>query len=80
MRLSGTVAGVINMGVMTGPMILQPAVGWMLDRRWQGDLSAGVRVYDVFAYRTGFSIMIAWIAVSFILLIFTRETNCRQKG
>jgi MFS family permease len=78
LRLSGTVAGVINMGVMTGPMILQPAVGWMLDRRWQGDLLAGVRVYDVVAYRSGFSIMIAWIAVSFILLLLTRETNCRQ--
>jgi len=63
---------------MTGPMILQPAVGWMLDRSWQGDLSAGVRIYHVVGYRSGFSIMIAWIAVSFILLIFTRETNCRQ--
>jgi len=33
-RLAGTVSGVINMGVMTGPMVLQPAVGWMLDSRW----------------------------------------------
>lgn len=78
LRLSGTVAGVINMGVMTGPMILQPLVGWVLDRMWQGELSAGARVYDVAAYRSGFSIMIAWIAVSFILLLFTRETNCQQ--
>jgi len=78
LRLSGTVAGVINMGVMTGPMILQPAVGWVLDLRWQGDLSAGVRVYDVVAYRSGFSFMIVWVVISFILLFFTRETNCRQ--
>jgi MFS family permease len=78
LRLSGTVAGVINMGVMTGPMILQPAVGWVLDRMWQGETVAGVRVYDVSTYRIGFSIMLAWIALSFVLLLFTRETGCRQ--
>ena len=77
-RLSGTVAGVVNMGVMTGPMILQPAVGLVLDNMWSGDLSNGVRVYDAAAYRSGFSIMLAWIGVSFLLLIFTRETNCQQ--
>ncbi len=77
-HLSGTVSGVINMGVMTGPMVLQPAVGWMLDYRWAGDMAAGVRVYSAEAYRNGFSLMLAWIAVSFILLLFTRETGCRQ--
>ncbi|MFO7716249.1 MFS transporter [Desulfosarcina sp.] len=77
-RLSGTAAGVINMGVMTGPMILQPAVGWVLDRMWTGEMAAGVRVYSVAAYHGGFGLMLAWIAVSFILLLFTRETGCRQ--
>lgn len=77
-RLSGTVAGVINMGVMTGPMILQPAVGLVLDNMWTGDFLNGVRVYDAAAYRSGFSIMLAWLGLSFLLLIFTRETNCQQ--
>ena len=78
LRLSGTVSGVINMGVMTGPMILQPAVGLVLDNMWKGDLLKGVRLYDAAAYRSGFAIMLAWIAISFILLLFTRETHCRQ--
>jgi len=77
-HLSGTVSGVINMGVMIGPMVLQPAVGWVLDRMWTGDMAAGVRVYSVAAYRSGFTLMLAWIAVSFILLLFIRETGCRQ--
>ena len=77
-RLSGTVAGVINMGVMAGPMILQPAVGLVLDNMWTGDFLNGVRVYDATAYRSGFSIMLAWIGISFLLLVFTRETKCRQ--
>jgi hypothetical protein len=78
LRLAGTVSGVINMGVMAGPMILQPAVGLVLDSTWKGDLAQGVRVYDAAAYRSGFSIMLAWIVISFILLFFTRETNCQQ--
>jgi MFS family permease len=77
-RLSGTVSGVVNMGVMTGPMVLQPAVGLVLDRMWSGNIEAGVRVYSVSAYHSGFSLMLAWITVSFILLLFTRETGCRQ--
>jgi len=32
--LGGTVSGIINMGVMAGPMIMQPAVGWVLDLKW----------------------------------------------
>lgn len=77
-RLGGTVSGVINMGVMIGPMLLQPAVGWVLDRLWTGEVAAGVRVYSANSYRWGFSIMLAWVTLSWILLLFTRETGCRQ--
>lgn len=35
LNLAGTVSGVVNMAVMMGPMILQPAVGWTLDQYWQ---------------------------------------------
>jgi MFS family permease len=78
MRLAGTVSGVVNMGVMTGPMVLQPAVGWLLDRMWRGEMISGVRVYDAGAYRSGFALMLAWIVLSFVLLLLTRETGCRQ--
>lgn len=77
-RLSGTISGVANMGVMIGPMVLQPAVGWMLDRKWQGQTAAGVRVYGLEAYQAGFALMLAWISVSLVLLFFARETHCRQ--
>ena len=76
--LSGTVSGVVNMGVMMGPTLLQPAVGWILDLKWQGEVIRGIRLYSLDAYQTGFSLMIAWAVLSFFLLFFTRETNCRQ--
>jgi MFS family permease len=77
-RLAGTVSGVINMGVMTGPMVLQPAMGWVLDRMWAGGVVAGARVYSIEAYRIGFALMLVWLALSFVLLFFTRETGCQQ--
>lgn len=76
-RLSGTVSGVCNMGTMSGPMILQPVVGWLLDRHWQGELLDGVRVYDVHAYQTAFLPMIVWLAITAALAFLTRETHCR---
>jgi MFS family permease len=78
-HLSGTVNGVINMGIMLGPTLLQPAVGWMLDRNWNGDLVDGIRIYNIAAYHDGFTLMIAWAMLSFVLLFFTRETYCRQQ-
>lgn len=79
LRFSGTVSGVVNMGVMSGPMILQPAVGWMLDRNWRGDLVDGLRVYDLSAYQAGFALMLSWLALSSVLILFSRETFCRQR-
>lgn len=80
LRLAGTVSGVINMGVMAGPMLLQPAVGWVLDRCWQGGMSEGVKIYSLAAYQKGFSLMLAWVAISLVLLFFTQETWCRQQA
>jgi MFS family permease len=78
-RLAGTVSGVTNMGVMVGTMILQPAVGWVLDQLWTGSMAEGVRLYSWTAYRAGFSLMVAMTALGVVVLFFTRETGCRQR-
>lgn len=76
LHLAGTVSGVANMGVMTGGMILQPLVGWMLDRHWTGTLLRGVRTYDLAAFQQGFALMLAWGVISVLLVCLTRETHC----
>jgi MFS family permease len=76
-HLAGTISGVINMGIMLGATVLQPAVGWVLDRRWEGAALEGVRLYSLDAYQAGFGLMMAWILVALVLLGFTRETFCR---
>jgi MFS family permease len=78
-HLAGTAAGVCNMGVMVGPMFLQPAVGWVLDSYWQGTTDAGIRIYEFEAYRAGFSLVLAWAVLALICIALTRETECRQR-
>lgn len=74
-QLAGTVSGVVNMGVMMGPMLLQPAVGWMLDINWGGEMANGVKAYSLSAYQSGFSLMAFWALASFIVIFFTIETK-----
>jgi MFS family permease len=76
--LAGTVGGITNMGNMLGGMVMPPMVGWMLDRRWDGAIVNGVRVYDFDAYRAGFTLMLVWLGAALVLLLFVRETHCRQ--
>ena len=80
LRLMGTASGVANMGPLMGGMILQPAVGWMLDRRWAGALANGGRVYDAAAYQAGFASMFAAVVVSLALVTLVRESFCRQRS
>jgi MFS family permease len=77
-HLAGTIAGVINTGMMIGTPILQPVIGWILDLTWQGNLVQGVRVYDAASYKTGFAVMLVWSILSCFIVSFTKETHCRQ--
>lgn len=76
----GTVSGLVNMGVILGPTILQPVVGMILDRYWDGSLAAGARTYDLQAFQRGFLPMILWAALAMALLFFTKETHCQQRS
>ena len=66
------------MGSILGAMILQPAIGWLLDRNWQGGLAGGVRIYDLAAYRSGFVLIIVLSTLSVLACALTSETHCRQ--
>ena len=76
--LAGTASGIYNMGVMLGPMILQPAVGLILDLHRQGHMVDGIKQYSLDAYRIGFSLMLVWLVLGAILIFFTIETRCEQ--
>ena len=80
---AGTVSGVSNMGVIQGPMYMQPLIGWLLDHSTDtttATLASGVtkKLFSFDAYQNGFRWVLLWCGVSFILLLLTRETYCKQ--
>jgi polyferredoxin len=76
-RFVGTASGVCNMGPLMGGMILQPVVGWVLDRNWAGALENGARIYPKSAFDAGFLVIAGFVAASVVLAMLTRETWCR---
>jgi MFS family permease len=76
--LTGTAGAVVNMGIMLGPTVLQPSMGWVLDRYWEGGMAGGVRIYGLGAYQQAFLIMIAGSILAVVLIALTIETRCRQ--
>jgi sugar phosphate permease len=78
LRLMGTASGVANMGPLMGGMLLQPGVGWMLDRHWSGAMAGGARLYDAAAFEAGFSLLFGTVVAALFILFFARETHCQQ--
>jgi sugar phosphate permease len=76
---AGTVGGVVNMAVLGFAAIQQSAMGWLLDRNWQGAMVEGARIYDAAAYHAAF----LWLAISavgaVVVVGLTRETYCRLR-
>lgn len=79
-RFAGTVSGAYNMGSILGAMILQPAIGWILDLSWRGTMDGGARIYGLTAYRFGFVLILGFALLSVLAIGFTAETHCRQQG
>lgn len=77
--LAGTTGGVVNMGNMIGGMVMQPAVGWVLDRAGPASLEEEVRVYPFESYQLGFALMLALLFAGLALTAFTRETSDGRK-
>ncbi len=76
---AGTVGGVVNMSVLGFAAIQQSAMGWILDRNWQGEMVDGARIYDAAAYHAAF----VWLAISALggvaSVALARETHCRLR-
>jgi MFS family permease len=76
----GTISGAVNIGNMIGPMLLQPGIGRVLDQRWAGQLTGGLRVYGVDAFQTAFLLIVAWSLLACVLIALTRETYCKPSA
>ncbi len=77
-QVAASAMGFANMLNMLGGAILQPFVGWTLDKLWQGDTQHGVRVYSLGSYHTALMVLPGLIFVALLLLAFVKETHCRE--
>jgi MFS family permease len=78
-ELSGTITGVVITGIMIGPALIQPVTGLLLDMNWGGVVEAGVRMYDVAAFRVAFLPTLIWTAGAALLAPWMKETHCGER-
>jgi MFS family permease len=78
MRLMGTASGICNMGPLLGGVLMQPGVGWLLDRHWQGAMAGGARLYAPEAWQAALLLLVGTVGISLLLVAFARESHCRQ--
>lgn len=71
--LSGMATSVVNVGAFLGTAILQPLVGWAIDRAHAGSASP-LALAD---YQTGMAIMLGFSLAGLLAILFVRETYCR---
>jgi len=76
--LSGMSTSVANMGGFLMGALLQPAVGKIMDVRWDGTLLDGVRVYTPEDYRWGLLLIATATWLGTLAALRIRETHCRN--
>lgn len=76
--LSGMATSLVNVGVFLGGGILQPLVGWVMDRSWDGTVQNGVRIYAAADYANGLKLLAAAAILGWVAALFIRETGCRN--
>lgn len=75
--LSGMATSLVNTGSFLGAGILQPLVGWVMDKSWDGAMLNGVRIYSAQNYQSGLSLMFGCALLGLIGACCIRETYCR---
>ncbi|MBI4985027.1 MAG: MFS transporter [Rhodocyclales bacterium] len=76
--LAGMATSVVNVGVFLGPAILQPLVGWVMERHWDGRLQDGVRIYAAADYAAGLQLLAGAAILGWVAALFVKETGCRN--
>lgn len=77
--LSGMATSVVNIGAFLGTAILQPLVGWAIDRAHAGaaGASAGAVASGLAEYQSGIAVLLAFSLMGLVAILFVRETFCR---
>lgn len=74
-QVAGTAIAVANMGGFLGIAILQPFLGYLLDRQWEGVMRQGVKIYSQAGYFTAFRFCLIFLAFALLGAFLLRETG-----
>jgi len=72
----GTATALVNTAVIISGALFQPAIGWLLDRNWDGAMEMGARIYSVETYQTALLTLPFCAAIAVVLSFLVRETYC----
>ena len=75
---SSTSLGLMNMCIVGSGAVMQPLIGWLLDRGWDGALQQGARVYSESGYSAAFASLLVVNLAALLGTLILRETRCRQ--
>ncbi len=70
---SGATYGLVNTAVVGSGGVLQPVIGWLLDRNWDGAVLGGARIYGAEAYDRAFSVLLVVAGAGTVLTLFMRK-------
>lgn len=70
---SASAMAVVNTFVVGSGALLQPLIGWLLDRNWAGEVVDGARVYGAGAYAAALAILPPLFVLALLAAAATRE-------
>lgn len=76
-HLGATAVGIVNLGVMVGPLVQQPVLGAILDHYAAAENITGA--YSRAGMTVCMLVLAAWVATSIGSLILSKETYARPR-
>ena len=70
--------GMLNTLVVGSGAVMQPLIGWLLDRHWDGTIIEGARLYRADNYQSAFFVLILAGVVAVVCCLLLKETYCRN--
>ena len=77
-HLGAASTGIVNSMTVASGALLQPLVGMLLDMMWDGNISAGVRLYDAGDYRLAFLCILGSAVIGLIAALSLSEVPVAQ--
>lgn len=79
LAVSGVSIAFANMSSIAIGALLQPGIGWMIQRNWDGLIINGGPYYSISDYRHAMIILPFCLAAAFVFVFFIKETHCRRR-